>query len=83
MAQVEVIHEKIDAPAKIIYYCKDCKRIVDGKSRKGKKKYSFACSLCGSKDVAYGTEKSILSFYHIKPAHLREWGLLEEEKEGE
>lgn len=83
MVQVDVVTEALDGPAKIIYYCKDCKRIVDGKSRKGRKRYSFACSICGGRDVAYGTEKSIINFYHIKPVHLQEWGLLREEKTSE
>lgn len=69
----DVVEEVTDAPIKIIYYCKDCKRIVDASSRKGKKNYSFSCKLCKGKEVAYGTEKSIISYYRIRPAQLEEW----------
>lgn len=62
-------------PSKIIYYCKDCKRLVDGMSMKGKKKYTFQCSICKGTHVAYGSEKSIFNFFHIKEKDLREWGL--------
>jgi DNA-directed RNA polymerase subunit M/transcription elongation factor TFIIS len=73
--EADVVDEAKDEPAKIVYYCKDCKRIVDSSSRKGKKKYSFKCSLCGGKDVSYGTEKSIIGYYRIRPVQLKEWGL--------
>ncbi len=68
-------------PAKIVYFCKDCKRIVEGKTRRGKKRYSFSCPLCNGHEVAYGTEKSIINYFRIKQADLREWGMLVEGEE--
>lgn len=47
----------------IVYYCKDCEKIVDA-DRVGRK-YVFKCPICKTKNVAFGTEKSIRSFYHL------------------
>jgi hypothetical protein len=47
----------------IVYYCKDCEKIVDAE-RVGRK-YVFKCPICKTKNVAFGTEKSIKSFYHV------------------
>ncbi|MBU0706008.1 hypothetical protein KJ657_01895 [Patescibacteria group bacterium] len=51
-------------PAKIVYYCRECKKIVTPK-RIGKK-LSFRCSECDKEEVSFGTEKSITSHYNIK-----------------
>lgn len=48
----------------IVFYCKDCEQIVDV-SRCGKK-YVYKCKKCGTKNVAFGTKKSIYSFFHVK-----------------
>ena len=48
----------------IIYYCKDCDKIVDAQ-RIGRK-YVFRCPICRTKNVAFGTEKSIKNFFHIE-----------------
>ncbi len=50
-------------PAKIIYYCRECKKPVSPK-RIGKK-LSFKCGEC-EKEVSFGTESSVTSFYNIK-----------------
>ena len=50
--------------AGIVQYCKDCKKIIEGK--KVGRRCAFSCPLCKGKNVAFGTEKSITSFYHIK-----------------
>jgi DNA replicative helicase MCM subunit Mcm2 (Cdc46/Mcm family) len=71
------VAEALDGPAKIVYYCKDCKRIVTGVTKKGRKKYTFKCPECKGSDVAYGTEKSIINYYHIRPVDLQTWGLVE------
>jgi Zn finger protein HypA/HybF involved in hydrogenase expression len=53
-----------EAPAvRIIFYCKDCYKVVEGV--KIGKKYAYKCPTCHGKDVAFGTEKSIKSFYHV------------------
>ncbi|MBI2638200.1 hypothetical protein HYW83_01280 [Candidatus Peregrinibacteria bacterium] len=61
---VEILKEdqKIEA-VRIVFYCKDCEKIVDGV--KVGRKYVYRCPLCQTKNVAFGTEKSIKSFYHV------------------
>lgn len=48
---------------RIIFYCKDCRKIVEG--IKVGRKYVYRCALCNTKNVAFGTEKSIKNFYHV------------------
>ena len=49
----------------ILYYCKPCKSIVEGKSSSAKKKYTFKCPEC--KEVcAYGSEAGIIGHFKIK-----------------
>jgi len=50
--------------ANIVHFCKDCRAIVDVKQVG--KKYVYTCKKCGTKNVAFGTEKSIKDFYHVK-----------------
>ena len=49
---------------KISFYCKDCKEFVDAKKRG--KKLSFSCEKCKGQRVAFGTKKSLESFYSVK-----------------
>ncbi|MBU1446045.1 hypothetical protein KKD70_02150 [Patescibacteria group bacterium] len=65
----------------IIYYCKDCDKIVDAK-RVGRK-YVFKCSVCGTKNVAFGTEKSIRAFFHIEKDDIAINKVVEVEKKEE
>jgi DNA-directed RNA polymerase subunit RPC12/RpoP len=51
-------------PAKIVYYCRECKKPVIPK-RIGKK-LSFRCSECNKESVSFGTESSIASYYNLK-----------------
>ena len=48
----------------IVFYCKDCEEIVD--AEKIGKKYVYKCKRCGTKNVAFGTEKSVKSFFRVK-----------------
>lgn len=50
-------------PAKIIYYCRQCKTPASPK-RVGKK-LSFKCSECDNQ-VSFGTEESITNYYNVK-----------------
>jgi len=47
----------------IVFYCKDCDKIVDvipvGR------KFVYKCSICKTKNVAFGTEKGIKSYYRV------------------
>jgi hypothetical protein len=57
-------HKESTFGSNIIYYCKDCDKIVD--ARRVGRKYVFKCAICGTKNVAFGTEKSIHAFFHIE-----------------
>lgn len=48
----------------IIFYCKDCQEIVDTDKVGGK--YVYKCRKCGTKNVAFGTVKSIKNFFKIE-----------------
>ena len=61
--------ETKSATGSIIFYCKDCEQIVDAMRVGGK--YVYKCKLCGTKNVAFGTAKSITNFFHLKD-HLKE-----------
>ncbi len=61
---METSQEKQEVPvARIVFYCKDCRKIVD--AIKVGRKYVYRCPLCQTKNVAFGTEKSIKSFYRV------------------
>jgi Zn finger protein HypA/HybF involved in hydrogenase expression len=49
--------------APIAFFCKDCHELVDVKPLG--RKFVYRCSKCGTKNVAFGTDKSIRSFYRI------------------
>lgn len=51
-------------PAKIVYYCKACKKAVPPK-RIGKK-LSFKCSECDHGPIAFGSENSIGNYFKAK-----------------
>ena len=66
-SDVEVDKAFIEAegqPAKIVYYCRECKKPVSPK-RIGKK-LSFKCAECDKGPISFGTEESIKSYYNIK-----------------
>ncbi|PIS32082.1 hypothetical protein COT40_01955 [Candidatus Peregrinibacteria bacterium CG08_land_8_20_14_0_20_41_10] len=48
---------------KIIYYCKDCKEIVEG-VQVGQT-YTFKCPKCNLRGIAWGTEQSIKNVYKL------------------
>ncbi|MDX9970301.1 MAG: hypothetical protein RBS56_00130 [Candidatus Gracilibacteria bacterium] len=47
----------------IVFYCKDCQEIV--KTHKVGSKYVYKCAKCGTKNVAFGTKKSISNFFKL------------------
>ncbi len=53
-------------PNDIVFFCKDCEEIVET-NRVGNK-YVYKCKKCGTKNVAFGTRKSIYSFFHVDDA---------------
>jgi len=48
----------------ILFYCRDCKKIVEG-VRKGTK-YEYTCPDCKGERVAFGTEKAICDFFSVR-----------------
>ncbi|MBU0668300.1 hypothetical protein KJ951_02550 [Patescibacteria group bacterium] len=48
----------------VVYYCKDCEKIVETKPVG--RKFVYRCAVCGTKNVAFGTEKTIRAFYRVK-----------------
>ena len=51
--------------SKIVFYCKTCEKIIEN-PKKMVRKYVYICPHCKTKNVAFGTEKSIMNFYHIE-----------------
>jgi DNA-directed RNA polymerase subunit M/transcription elongation factor TFIIS len=60
----------------IIFYCKDCEEIVETLRVGGK--YVYKCKKCGTKNVAFGTRKSIYGFFRLED---EEEEVKDEEKE--
>ncbi|MDA1060342.1 MAG: hypothetical protein O3B47_00950 [bacterium] len=62
-AQTEAVAEVKKDEAAIIFYCKDCAEIVD--TTPIGRKYVYKCKKCGTKNVAFGTPKSIRGFFRM------------------
>ncbi len=58
--------EDTGQPAKIVYFCPECKQLTVPK-RLGKK-FRFTCPTCKYDSVAFGTEKSIGNYYRLTNA---------------
>lgn len=61
---VEPSTTPVEVPPRIVFFCKDCERLVN--AVKVGNKYVYRCPLCDTKNVAFGTEKSIRSFYRVR-----------------
>lgn len=57
----------VSPEAPIVFYCKDCKKVVDA-VRKGNK-YEYSCPECKSDRVSFGTRQAIGDFFQIN--HLK------------
>ncbi|MBI5755160.1 hypothetical protein HZA41_03005 [Candidatus Peregrinibacteria bacterium] len=53
-----------DTESSVVYFCKDCQKMVNAK--KEPRRYVYTCDICGTKNVAFGTKKSIQHFYHLE-----------------
>lgn len=47
----------------IIFYCKDCAEVTA--TEKVGRKFVYKCKKCGTKNVAFGTKKSIFGFFRL------------------
>lgn len=48
----------------IVFFCKDCEELVD--TEKVGSKYVYKCRKCGTKNVAFGTLKSVHGFFRLE-----------------
>jgi hypothetical protein len=55
----------------IVFYCKTCEKVILS-PKKLARKYVYICPDCKTKNVAFGTEKSIKNFYHIEDEEKKE-----------
>jgi len=53
----------------VLFYCKDCQRVVLDPV-KHPKRYEYNCPICKSDRVAFGTRAAICDFFHIKEVML-------------
>ena len=49
--------------AEMVFFCKDCRKLVE--TTPVGKKFVYLCNVCKSKNVAFGTLKSIKNFYRV------------------
>ncbi len=61
----------------LIFYCKDCRKVVE--TQAVGRKFVYRCQVCQTKNVAFGSLKSIKNFYRIKEGEMSQ-ALSEEEK---
>lgn len=47
----------------VVFYCKDCDKIVN--VTPVGRKFVYRCNICKTKNVAFGSDKSIKNFYHL------------------
>ena len=65
-------------PATLIFYCKDCHKIVEATPIG--RKFVYKCNVCQTKNVAFGSVKSIKNFYRIKDEGASKAQDIQEEK---
>lgn len=53
----------------MLFYCRDCQRIVVDPKKKGDK-YIYLCPFCKGERVAFGTKNAICDFFNIKESML-------------
>lgn len=58
--------KKVDNVLKepVVFYCKDCEKIVEVKPVG--RKFVYRCAVCNTKNVAFGTEKAIRNYYRVE-----------------
>lgn len=57
------MNDTVEQKGQVVFYCKDCEEIVET-NRVGKK-FVYKCKKCDTKNVAFGTEKSIRGFFRL------------------
>lgn len=65
-------------PIDLVFYCKDCRKIVE--TTPVGRKFVYTCNICKTKNVAFGTLKSIKNFYRVKEENQEAAAMSEEEK---
>ncbi len=59
----EVVESIQVEPGKVVFYCKDCEELVD--TERCGRKYVYRCKKCDTKNVAFGTLKSVRGFFRL------------------
>ncbi len=62
--------KQIDTPG-ILFFCRECQKLTKEPKKVGAK-YAYNCPVCKSDNVAFGTRKSICSYFHLKDRDLEE-----------
>lgn len=66
---VEPSEEELDEKNAIVFYCRDCKKMVEvrrmDRSKKRKKNVYFECTECEGKNVLYGTNRGVGQYFHL------------------
>ena len=57
--------ETTTAEAPIVFYCRDCKKVLDAPVKKGNK-YEYSCPDCKSERVSFGTRQAVSDFFQAK-----------------
>lgn len=65
MSDETLIEPAAPTQSPIVFYCKDCKAIVDAPI-KHKSKYEYMCPTCKSERVSFGTRQAISDFFQVK-----------------
>lgn len=60
------VAEPVQADNPILFYCRNCKKLVPEPVKKGTK-YEYICPECKEDRVAFGTQKAICDFFQVNP----------------
>jgi len=71
----EVAVDPVDL--EIVFYCKDCNELVET-NRVGKK-YVYTCKKCGTKNVAFGTRRSIANYFRMEEFNAKKNAAVEDQ----
>ena len=64
----------------IVFYCKDCQEI--GEVTRVGARYVYTCNACGTKNGAFGTVRSIESFFHLEEKRKKRAAMAAKEAKG-
>lgn len=65
---MNTLMSKTGLPEEILFYCKDCHK-VSPVHRLGRR-YVYTCAVCGTKNVAFGSVRSISRYFRVSEEEL-------------